>query len=460
MTFIFYDTETTGLSAGFDQILQFAAIITDDDLNPVEEVNLRCRLLPHVIASPGALAITGVRPADIAGANLSHYEMIRDIRALVERHAPVVMVGYNSISYDENMLRQAFYQTLNPIYLTNTGGNTRMDVLNLAHAASEYAPGLLSIPTNARGRSVFKLDQLAPANGLMHEDAHEAMSDTQATLDLARMIRNGAPEVWEALYAARSKPSALAFMEREEVFCATNMRFGQSSILATRIGANPENPSEVAVFDLTHDPAHYLDIARGDMPSLLRTTPRPIRTVKANQQPILVPYGLSNDHVAGNDLPEDLLRERAAQVRAHPNFEEKVVHAVANRYPPWEQSPHVEARIYEGFPSRADENLMVDFHRRPWEERIAIVDQFQDERLRALGERLVWAERPDVLSEEASQRLDAWQRNRFLAGGDTPWLTIGRAFDELAELRTTGRGDADLLGEVEGYLRQLSTEFS
>ena len=72
MTFIFYDTETTGLTAGFDQILQFAAIVTDDDLNAVEEINLRCRLQRHVVPSPGAFFITGVRPSDVAQAQMCH----------------------------------------------------------------------------------------------------------------------------------------------------------------------------------------------------------------------------------------------------------------------------------------------------------------------------------------------------------------------------------------------------
>ena len=49
MAFIFYDTETTGKDRYFDQILQFAAIKTDDDLNSIENVNTRCRLLPHVV---------------------------------------------------------------------------------------------------------------------------------------------------------------------------------------------------------------------------------------------------------------------------------------------------------------------------------------------------------------------------------------------------------------------------
>ena len=65
MTFIFYDTETTGLNSAFDQVVQFAAIVTDDDFNIQEELNLRCRLKPHVIASPGAMRVTGVGPKAI-----------------------------------------------------------------------------------------------------------------------------------------------------------------------------------------------------------------------------------------------------------------------------------------------------------------------------------------------------------------------------------------------------------
>ncbi len=60
MAFVFYDTEMTGSDPYGDQILQFAAIRTDDDLNPVDRFDIRCRLLPHIVPSPGALLVTGV----------------------------------------------------------------------------------------------------------------------------------------------------------------------------------------------------------------------------------------------------------------------------------------------------------------------------------------------------------------------------------------------------------------
>lgn len=453
MGFIFYDTETTGLTAGFDQILQFAAVVTDDDLNVIEEVNLRCRLQPHVIPSPGALVITGVRPSDIARANLSHYEMIREIRALIERCTPSVIVGYNSISYDENMLRQAFYQTLNPVYLTNTNGNTRMDVLRLAHAVSEYAPDVLEVPINAKGRPFFKLEALAMANNLMHEEAHEAMSDTLATLALARLARDRAPAVWEAMLNTRNKQLAHRFIDEQEVFCFTDKAFKQSSILATKISANPDNPAEVAIYDLSHDPVHYLDVAKNDMKYLLKTSPRPIRIVKTNQNPILTPISELNAGISGHDVPEATLLERARAVQGHPDFADNVADAVANRYPTWPDAEYVEQRIYEGFPSRADQNLMEAFHRAPWDERLEIVGQLEDDRYRELGERLIWAERPDVLDEGAQQRHDGWCRERLQAEGNVPWVTVGKAVDEYGELKASGRGEEHLLNEIEASLR-------
>lgn len=59
MSLIFYDLETSGTTKGFDQILQFAALRTDDDLEQVgDSYEVRSRLLTHVIPAPRALQVT------------------------------------------------------------------------------------------------------------------------------------------------------------------------------------------------------------------------------------------------------------------------------------------------------------------------------------------------------------------------------------------------------------------
>jgi exodeoxyribonuclease-1 len=144
MAFIFYDTETTGKRTGFDQIFQFAAIKADDELNVIDTFDVRCRLLPHIVPSPEALLITGVSVADLTGAPVSHFEMMRQIHAKMYEWSlgGAVFIGWNSMRFDEAMLRQAYYQTLLPIYQTNTNGNGRgRTSLTRRNVGGSHTPG-------------------------------------------------------------------------------------------------------------------------------------------------------------------------------------------------------------------------------------------------------------------------------------------------------------------------------
>ena len=86
--FVFYDLETTGISPAFDQPLQFAAIVTDLELNEIERVDIRCQLSPHILPSPKALAVTGVRPSQLENSNLpSAFEFAQTIQKFTEQWA-------------------------------------------------------------------------------------------------------------------------------------------------------------------------------------------------------------------------------------------------------------------------------------------------------------------------------------------------------------------------------------
>src|SRR5580658_3679234 len=140
MGFVFYDTETTGTDAAFDQILQFAAIHTDPQLNELERFEIRCRLSPHIVPAPGAMHLTRVPAARLFDPGLcSHYEMMCRVRARLLAWSPALFIGYNSLQFDEHLLRQAFYKSLHPPYLTNSDGNSRSDALRIVQAASLFA---------------------------------------------------------------------------------------------------------------------------------------------------------------------------------------------------------------------------------------------------------------------------------------------------------------------------------
>jgi exodeoxyribonuclease-1 len=106
MGFVIYDLETTGLHKRFDQILQFAAVHTDAELKVLEAVEYEGRLRHHILPSPGALHVTGARYADLVDPLRPSYDtMLGQIHGAMARWSPSMFVGFNSISYDDEVLR-------------------------------------------------------------------------------------------------------------------------------------------------------------------------------------------------------------------------------------------------------------------------------------------------------------------------------------------------------------------
>ena len=456
MPYVFYDTETTGTATAFDQILQFAAIRTDDDLHELERFNIRCRLLPHIIPSPIALRVTHVTPAMLTDSALpSHYAMIRKIRDTLLAWSPATFIGFNSMSFDENLLRQALFQTLHPAYLTNTNGNARSDVLRVAHAASAYTPDALVVPTDDHGRQVFRLDRLALANGHHHDGAHEAMADVVATMYVARLIRNRAPDIWKAMDRAVTKNAVKKYVATESVFSLTESYYGCAySWLVTPCGQNPRDAGQLAVFDLSFDPDDYRFLSAENLVAVLNASPKAIRSIRANRQPIMMPPDAAPDSTKALQIPPGERRRRVEVIQGDPEFQARVGQAQALRVADKDPPAHVEQRIYDGFPNAADEVRMEQFHQVDWGARPALAAQIEDPRLGEFARRLIYFERPEMLSQEQSSKLSAWMANRVLTEDESvPWMTVRKALRETDALLQDARGEAaHLLSEIKDFL--------
>lgn len=204
MDFVFYDLETTGISPEFDQPLQFAAIWTDENFVEKARINIRCRLAPHILPSPQALVVTRVAPDHLIDPSLpSLLDFAQQVAELTERWSPSIWVGYNTMKFDEEVLRQTFYQNLLPnVYATLFNGNTRFGILPAVYAAFVRDPDLFDWPADNTGRRSFKLDRLAPANGFNAHNAHDALGDVEATIHLARQFASRSPALWAELLQA------------------------------------------------------------------------------------------------------------------------------------------------------------------------------------------------------------------------------------------------------------------
>lgn len=461
MSLIFYDLETSGTTQGFDQILQFAALRTDDDLEQVGDAyEVRSRLLPHVIPAPRALQVTGMTIEQLLDPGRpSHYEMICQIRETVGGWCPGVFVGYNSLRFDEEFLRHAFYQCLHGPYLTNTGGSGRADALALMRAISIIHPDVLTVPISEKGKPTYKLDRLAPANGLMHENAHDALADVEAMVSLCRRVRDAHPHLWRRFLALGHKANVFDFLGEHRAFLVFETAGGQSvANVVVKLGANAGQSSLVYCLDLRCDIDELKGLSEEELAKRLAKTPRPVRRLKANAAPILLGLDEAPARLLGG-LTAAEARARAELVLGDPGFVARLIACASAGETVYEPSEHVEQQLYEGgFWSRADQQLMDEFHRTPWEGRVDVAARFQDRRLRILARRLIFFERPELLSEAERQRLADAVARRILDDVEDgrPWLTVPKAIEQADALLA-----AEEIAEVgrqllEGYRQHLN----
>lgn len=459
--FVFYDTETTGLRPGWDQIVQFAAIRTDESLNEVERFETRCRLQPHTIPHPSALLANGLSIHRLADPQLpSHYRMICQVRTRLLAWSPAIFVGFNSIRFDEEMLRHSFFQSLHPAYLTSGHGNARADVLTLALAASALPPPCLEVPLGENGRPTFKLARLAAANGLVADGAHDAMADAEMTLSLARMVRDRSTELWQRFVRFSKKATVSDFVGGEDAFVLTEF-FGNEPYhrVVAVIGPVPDNPNGRFCFDLSEDPAAWTAMDDDTLRAAVARKGGPVRRLAVNAAPALAALWEAPESMIGG-LDVDLLELRARELQGDAALRTRIIEAARAQWSARSPSPHPEEQLYDGgFPCAEDEQRMREFHEAERLDRTRLAEQFEDPRLKVFARRLVHSEHRGGLDQAARLKGDLILAQRLLDHDGA--LTLAAAARLIDEMTAAGASDPHgLLQEYLGWLaaRRLRVE--
>lgn len=451
MDFVFYDLETTGISPAYDQPLQFAAILTDESFVEKQRVNLRCRLAPHILPSPQALIVTGIKPDQLTDPSLpSLIEFSQKVVALTEQWAPAIWVGYNTLKFDEEVLRQTFYQNLSPsVYATQFNGNSRFDILPAVYAARVKDPSVLNWPDDKGGRVSFKLDRLAPANGFEAHNAHDALGDVEATIHIARRIADRKPSLWAELLSNAHKAEVHAKLETFKP-AELILRFGGGEPRAYTgvfCGYSQENDTQAAFFDLdAADPSELLTASDDALFAAVDSSPKIIRGMSTNKAPALM--------TVTEPSPEH--QRRAAVIADAPDFRRRVGETMAARFDDDLSAPPkpVEEQIYGELYSNSDKSLLGEFQHANWPRRHEIVSSLSDRRLRQLGNRLVAFYSAELLTAEELSRYQEYLREKWIPSSEEKhqWMTFAKAEEELGRLRALSGADHTNLDAIERFI--------
>lgn len=472
-SFLFHDYETFGADPKLDRPAQFAAWRTNADFEPIDEpISILMRPVLDCVPDPVSCLITGLTPQRAEQEGLSEPEFFAEIhqQMMVPK---TCTLGFNSIRFDDEFTRHGFWRNFYEPYMREwQGGNSRFDLLDVARMCYALRPAGLEWPEHAAGKPSFKLEHLAAANHLTHTQAHEALSDVEATIGLCRLIRKHQPRLFDFLFELRDKRRAGALLDwakRVPVLHSSSRipaERGATSMVMP-LAQHPILPNGVIVFDLMADPSDLLALEIDDIRdrvfvdrnALPEEVERiPLKVVHLNKAPALAPVSvLAGVDCARIGLDPARCQRHAEQLQqADVGLASKIreVFAPLADYP----KQDAEAALYDGFLSPSDQALLPRLRRAAPEALAELATGLKDARLKELCFRFRARHAAHTLSiAEAS----AWQRflyTRLFDARDRPERSLPARIQQITELRQKPElrlQDVPILDALELWFRAL-----
>ena len=475
-TFLWHDYETFGAVPRRDRPSQFAAIRTDAALNEVgEPLMLYCKPAPDYLPSPEACLITGITPQLCLEKGVAEHAFAAEIeRAFSE--PGTIGVGYNTIRFDDEVTRFLFWRNLIDPYAREWQNECgRWDLLDVVRLTYALRPDGIEWPTKEDGKPSFKLEDLARANGLLHESAHDALSDVRATIALARLIRDRQPKLFEFAFGLHkkdrvarelglpsSRETAKPFLHVSGMFPAERGCLGVMWPLAS----HPTNKNELIAWDLAHDPSELRDLdvdtlrlrlftRTADLPE--GVTRLPVKGIHLNKSPMVVGNlrTLSDAMASRWRIDLETAMRHAAIARDLPDMSAIWPQVYAR---PKEGTPDVDEDLYGGFVGNADRRRLNQLRGLSAEALARDRTGFDDARLGEILFRYRARNWPESLSTEEAERWEAHRAARLLEG-EGGARNVDVLFSEIDVLADQADARAEsILGALYEYAEAITPE--
>ena len=453
-TYLFYDTETTGLSESFDQILHFAAIRTDLNLKELERYELKIRLNPDAVPSPQAMITHRMNFKEVTE-GISEYDAIKKIHRWVNQPG-TISLGYNTLDFDDIFLRFGFYRNLLSPYTHQFKNNcSRLDLYPMAVMYFLFKNKNITWP-EINGKTSLKLDALNTANQFVSGRSHHAMVDVEVTLALARCFFKD-QEMWQHLLGY--------FNKQEDEKRVQSLQ--KEAVLMVRSKFGAEQRYQCPVLFLGNRP-HYKQLLwlRLDSETLSQTTienfPEAnfILRKKFGEPPFILPPRFLEQL-----KPERLVvaEKNKKWLQQNTSLLEKIItYQTQYRYP-HHPTADVDSNLYiDGFWSTEEENFCRAFHAATPNEKARLAEKIKIPRVQQLATRLLGRHFPENLTPaQAEQFADymkkvqtADEAEALIDYQDKKRLTPTVALADLLALRKTALDDEqiEILNQLAAYL--------
>jgi len=412
-SFFFYDLETSGLDSKADRIMQFAGQRTNLDLEPIADpVNLLVKLTDDTLPSPHAILVTKITPQKTQQDGLSEAEFCNLIAT--EIFTPgTIATGYNSIRFDDEFMRHLLWRNFHDPYEWQwKDTRSRWDLLDVVRLTRALRPEGINWPSDPDGRSTNRLALITRLNGITHTNAHDALSDVAALIDVTRLIKTKQPKLYHYLFKMRDKREVqkLVNLARPQPFVYASGRLSsEHEKTSVFFPLTPTKGGNVLVYDLRYN---LDDLLKGKEK---RSDFFPIvKELKYNRCPAVAPIGVLDQQNGWQkiQLNKDQVDKNLKTLLQNPTFAEQTRDREEEK-PEFPPAPDPESALYDGFLNDADRircdavknaspDALADFH-----------PEFADPRLPDLLTHYKARNFPNTLSEHEQQSWESYRAKRL-----------------------------------------------
>lgn len=467
-SFYWHDYETFGLDPQRDRAAQFAGVRTDADFNVIDQpLVLYCKPAIDTLPQPDSCVITGITPQLALQKGVCEAEFIRRIHEQLAK-PDTCALGYNSLRFDDEVTRNLLYRNFyDPYGREWQNGCSRWDLIDVVRAARALRPDGIQWVDNSEGHPSFRLDQLTIANGICHEAAHDALADVYATIELAKLIKQAQPKLFNFLQQQRAKAKVLELLQlgsyQPVVHVSGKYMAATKNCIAVvlPICKHPTNANEVIVYDLSINPDPMLSLSAAEIQQNIFTATKdladgvariPLKTIHINKCPVVAPIAVlrAGDAQRLNiDVPQ-CYTNIAKIIAAHDLAEKLRVVFKAN---------YVESQLIDpdfaiysgGFFADADKHSMAKIRTLSPEQLATSTFKFTDNRLATMLFRYRARNYPETLNAEERQCWQTICKNRLTGVEPNVGMTFAAYFARLNELKTAEPTKLSLLQDLESY---------
>lgn len=371
-SFYFFDLETTGFSPRDDRIIQFAGQRTDMELKPIGEAdNILIKITPDVLPQPDAVLVHGITPQQALTDGITESEFVKYLTSQVFTK-DTIAVGYNNLRFDNEFIRFTLWRNFSDAYEWSwKDGSSTWDLLDVARMTRALRPEGIKWPFASDGRPSNRLEYLTSINKLDHANAHDALSDVMAVIDLARLIKAKQPKLFDYLLKHRSKKMIAPLVGGGQPVVYTSGRYPSEFEKTTIAGmaAEKSDKSGALMYDLRIDPDEFKDLSVPELSERWKARGEdapyfPVKEMKYNRCPAVAPIGVMDEAAYKRlKLHKELVAAHFAKLKKADGFGNKLLQALDQLWPPRQAGlvddpQKVDAQLYDGFVSDADRDKM------------------------------------------------------------------------------------------------------